>query len=164
MSGFFRILGGGILVLSAFLLSVEYSSYAKRRVDHYLSLASLFSHAGGVISRFLLSGSEMWRDFHSEELERVGLLPCLREGTSLSEAFKKCESRLLLSKDIKEKIGKILSSKEREYKDGVVEAYFSLAKELECEGKGEKERIEKSVKVTRALLIGGTLAFLILII
>lgn len=164
MTLYFRLFGGGLLVLSAVLASLEYSRYADLRLLHYSSLASLFDHAGGMISKFLLKGDELWRSFRNEALEKIGLIDRLREGESLSSAFEKCENSLALSKETKEKIKKILASAGREYRNGAAEAYLSIAKWLEEEKNSEKERLNKSVKVTRALLIGGALAFLILII
>ena len=164
MTFYLRIFGGGLVVLSAVFASLEYSGYAERRLLHYSSLALLFAHAGGMISRFLSRGDELWRGFRNEALEKIRLLDRLREGESLSSAFEKCENSLALSKETKEKIKKILASAGQEYRNGAAEAYLSIAKWLEEEKNSEKERLDKSVKVTRALLIGGALAFLILII
>ena len=163
MTLYFRLLGGGLVVLSAIFASLEYSRYAERRLLHYSSLATLFDHAGGMISRFLSRGDELWRSFQNEELEKIGLLAHLRGGESLSLAFEKCESSLVLPQETKEKVRKVISSAGREYRNRAAEAYLSLAKWLEEEKNSEKERLEKSVKVTRALLIGGSLAFLIFI-
>ena len=164
MSVYLKFLGGGLLLLSAIFASSEYSSYADRRLLHYSGLVALFSHAEGMIYGFLSSGREMWRGFKNDELEKIGLLPQLREGETLLSAFQKCESRLALSKDAKERIKDFLATACRGYREGVIYSFSAFIKKLEAEMKAEEERLEKQVKVTRALLLGGALAFVILII
>lgn len=164
MSLYLRFFGGGLVLLSALAASSEYSSYAERRLAQYSGLLALLSHAEGMISRFLSSGDGLWRGFENEELEKIGLLPLLREGKTLSKAFLECEGRFVLSKEAKERIKDFLSTSGRGYMEGEVAAFSGFRAQLDTEMKAEKERLEKNVKVTRALLLGGALAFLILII
>ena len=159
-----RLLGGGLVVVSAIVASGEYSAYAKRRILHYEGLIALFSHAEGMISRFLASGDGLLRGFENEELEKVGMLSILREGEALQSAFEKCESRLALSVETKERIKDFLSTVGRGYREGEVASFSAFITSLKEEMSVESERLDKSVKVTRALLIGGSLAFLIMII
>ena len=164
MSVFWRFAGGGLVVLAAMLASRAYSDYAKRRLLQYSGLIALFSHTEGMILRFLSSGEGIWRGFSNEELERVGLLPLLREGESLKSAFLKCEGGLALSKGAIERIKDFLSSHGRGYREGEVSSLSTFRRQLEEEMKSEEIALDKSVKVARALLIGGALAFLIMII
>jgi len=164
MSIYLKLFGGGLLLLGVFFSSSEYSAFADRRLLHYASIIALLSHAKGRISRYLSSGEEMWRDFENNELEKIGLLPDLREGACLSRAFERCENRLALPKETKDRIKKFLFGVGREYRAGVVDSFGDFLKRLEAEMENERLRLEKSVKVTRALLIGGALAFIILII
>ena len=163
MSFYLKLLGSGLLLLSALLASSEYSSYADRRLLHYSGVVALLSHAEGVISRFLSSGGEMWREFKNDELEKIGLLPLLREGETLLSAFQKCEAKLYLSVEAKEKIKEFLSTVGKEYRAGAVSSFAELRQSLESEMKSEKDRLEKQVKIVRALLLGGALAFVIFI-
>ena len=164
MSAFGRFVGGGLVVLAAMLASNAYSDYAKRRILQYSGLIALFSHAEGMILSFLASGDGLFRDFRSDELERVGLLPLLRGGTSLKNAFSKCESKFALSKKTLERIKEFLSSLGKGYKDAEISSICAFRLSLEEEMKIEAETLDKNVKVARALLIGGSLAFLIMII
>ena len=164
MSLLLRFVGGGLVVLSALVASSEYSAYADRRISQYKGLCALFSHAEGRISRFLSSGDGLWRGFENEELSRVGLLPLLREGEPLSSAFLKCEENFALSREAKERIKEFLSTLGRGYREGEVSTISAFVSRLEKEMQTEEEALSKSVKVTRALLLGGALAFLILII
>ena len=161
---YLRLLGGGLVVISAMVASGEYSAYAKRRLLQYSGFISLLSHAEGMISRFLASGDGLWRGFENEELDRVGILPALREGESLIKAFEKCESNLALSREAKGRIRDFLSTSGRGYRDGEIASFSAFRMSLEAEMKTEEERLQNSVKVTRALLLGGSLAFFILII
>ena len=164
MNMILRFIGGGLVVVSALVASHEYSAYAKRRLLQYEGLVALFSHVEGKIRDFLASGDGLYRGFENEELERVGLLPLLREGERLKEAFCKCEGHLALPKGTVEGINTFLSTLGRGYREGEVAAFSAFRNKLEAEMKTEAERLDKSVKITRALLIGGALAFLIMIV
>ena len=164
MSVFWRFIGGGLVVLSAMLASKAYADYAKKRLLQYSGLISLLSHAEGMISRFLSSGDGLWRGFQNEELERVGLLPLLREGESLKSAFLKCREGLALPKKTIEQIEEFISRAGRDYREGEVAMISAFRNLLETEMKTEEEALDKNVKVVRVLLLGGSLAFLIMII
>lgn len=160
---YLRFLGGGLVMISALIASGEYSAYAKKRMSQYAGLVALLSHAEGMISRFLSSGDGLWRSFENEALENTGLLAALREGKTLHAAFVECEGKFALSKEARERILDFLSTLGRSYKEGEVAAISAFRTELESEMKSEEEGLDKSVRVARALLLGGSLAFLILI-
>ena len=164
MNILWRFAGGGLVVLSAMLASKSYSEYAKRRLLQYSGLISLRAHAEGMISRFLSSGDGLWRNFQNDELERVGLLPLLREGNFLKDAFLKSSKNFDLSKEAIERITKFFSTAGSNYKEGEVASLFKFRSQLEAEQKSEEEALDKSVKIARALLLGGSLAFVIMII
>ena len=164
MSIFWKFMGGGLVVLSAILASRAYSDHAKRRMLQYSGLVALLQHAEGMITSFLASGEGLFRDFKDEELEKIGLLPLLRKGESLKKAFLSCEGEFLLGKDKIEEIKAFLSTLGRGYRETELEAISSFRRSLEGDMKAEAEALDKSVKITRALLIGGSLAFLIMII
>ena len=162
MSEVWKFLGGGLVLLSALIASGEYKLYAKRRIRQYEGLISLFAHLEAMIGRYLASGDGLYRGFENAELERVGLLPLIRQGVSLADAFKECEMNL--PKDSLKAISEFLSGLGRGYKDGELKSLSDFRASLESEKATEADRLEKSVKVTTALLIGAALAFLIMII
>ena len=164
MSVFLRFIGGGLVVLSAALASNAYSEYAKRRLSQYSGLIALLSHAEGMISRFLSSGDGLWHGFKNEELERVGFLPLLWGGSSLKDAFTECSGNFVLSPEAIERIKEFFSAVGSNYMEGEVASLSAFRDKLEEERGSEEERLEKNVKVARALLLGGSLAFVIMII
>ena len=153
-----------LLLIAAIAASREYSAYAKRRIDQYDGFIELFSYAEGMISRFLSYGEALWRGFENGALEACGFLPALREGTPPIEAFEKCEGRLSLPREAKDKIKAFLSSMGRSYKDGELATLSAFRTELQSERKRQEEDLDKNVKIARALLLGGALAVFILII
>lgn len=164
MNMLLRLIGGGLVMTSALIASHEYSEYAKKRLDQYAGLIALLSHAEGMISRFLASGDGLWRGFENEALEKTGLMGNMREGRGLYESFALCESKFALSNEAKGRIKDFLSGRGMEYREGEIAALSNFREMLEEEMNKEKESLEKSVKVTRAILLGASLAFLILII
>lgn len=164
MSFYLRFLGGGLVMIAAMITSGEYSAYAKRRLSQYSGLVALLSHMEGMISRFLASGDGLWRGFENEALESTGLLSSLKEGKSLAAAFSECEGKFALTKEAKGRIGDFLAGLGRGYRSGELEMISAFRASLEKEMAEEQQSLEKSVKITRALLLGGALAFLIMII
>lgn len=164
MSLYFRWGGGILLMLGALLLSRGYKRYLMRRVDEYRGLASLLGHAGGMIDKFLTSGRELWRDFHNDALEKCGLLPTLREGVGLKDAFDKCKDKMSLSSSAKDRISASLGGLGKEYREGEVRLLLELEGRLKADSEAEGIEAEKNIKVAGALLLGGALAAVIMLI
>ena len=164
MNVLWRYVGGGLVLLSAMIASAEYRSYAKRRILQYEGLIALLAHIEGMIGRYLASGDGLYRGFESAELERIGLLPLLRQGVGLADAFKRCLGEINLPKDSRKAVSEFLSGLGRDYKEGELKSLREFRTELEREKSTEAERLEKNAKVITVLLIGGALAFLIMII
>ena len=164
MSFYFRLFGGLALVVSALILSREYSAYCKRRILEYDGFIALLSHAEGKIAKYLSSGESLWRDFNNDALLNCGFLVALQDGETPISAFEKCESRLRLSQSTKARLREFFSGWGREYRERELLLLSSFKEEIAAEGMAEKEKLDKSVRISSALLIGGALALMILII
>ena len=163
MSIYLRWGGAILLMLGALYFSRGYEKYLMRRVAEQDGLADLISHVGGMINRFLSSGEELWRDFHNDALEKCGLLPSLRGGMGLKDAFDKCGEKMSLSASAKEKISASLGALGRDYREGEVRLLAELEKQLRSDSEAERSAVEKNIKVARALLLGGALAAVIML-
>ena len=164
MNIYLRFLGGGLVMVAALIASREYSAYAQKRLEQYRGLIEFLSHAEGMISRFLASGDGLLTGFKNKALEDTGFLSALREGKGFSESFAMCESKFAFSEEQKALIKKFCSDVGRGYKESEALTFACFRKTLESEMEREKETLDKSVKVARALLLGGALAFLIVVI
>lgn len=164
MSVGWRLVGVGLVLVAAIIASGEYKLYAKRRILQYEGFAALLFHLEGMISRYLSSGDGLYRGFENAELERIGFLPLIRGGDRPADALRRCEGQLCLSKDCLNALSAFFTGFGRDYKDRELKSISDFRTRLEEEKKSEAERLEKNVKVTSALLIGGALAFFIMII
>lgn len=164
MSIYLRWGGAILLMIGALYISREYEKYLNRRVAEYNGLAELISHAAGMIARFLAHGGDLWRDFENASLEKCGLLPALRRGACLADAFDECQGKMSLSAEEKQRWSAELHKLGRGYKDGELAMLSDLGQAISAEAGAEAESAEKNVKVARALLLGGALTVVIIII
>lgn len=151
-------------MIAALYAGREYSRFAELRLARWRGFAALLSHIEGEISRFLASGERLWRGFADDELEKCGFLQNLREGDSLSAAFEKCRGGLLLPEECKARLAELFNSFGKGYKEDELASLSAFRASFEKEYEAERERLEKSVKVTRALLLGGALSAAIMLI
>lgn len=164
MSIYLRWGGAALVMIAALFASREYSAYAQRRISQYKGFVALISHAEGMIAKFLAKGEELWRGFTDNALEECGFISSLREGKSLSESFSSCEDRLCLPRGVREELRGFFSEFGKSYKDGQLSSLSLFRAKLETKLNEEEAGLEKSLKVTRALIIGGALSVVILII
>lgn len=164
MSDFLRILGGALLLLCALLVGREYSAYAGRRIAEHQGFIALISHSEGMIGRFLSSGDELWRGFDNEALERVGFLPLIKDGKDADSAFSTVKGRLSLGDEAKKKVEEFFKDFGSGYKDQEIARISALRAELETSLKSETAELEKNSRVLNALLVGGALGLIILLV
>lgn len=163
MSLYLRWGGVILLLIAALTVNRGYRDYLNRRLAEYRGLLGLIQHAEGMISKFLSYGKNLWRDFSDSALEKCGLLPALREGKSLSLAFDECLDNMALSREAKENISKKIQGLGSGYKDGELSNLRELREEISSELTLESEEAEKNIKVVSALLLGGALAVVIMV-
>ena len=157
--------GGGILImLCALLFGKGYSNFADRRIAEYEGFLALISHIETEISRSLSYGKELWSGFSNAELERCGMLQHLREGKTPYDAFLLCEEALSLSDKTKVALKKFFSRFGYEYKDSELRRISEVKGDLVVELKSVREELEKNKRVVNALLVGGSLSVVILLI
>ncbi len=156
--------GAALLLLFALFCGREYSAYAERRVGECEGYISLLLHIEKMIDSYLAPPSVIFRDFECEALESIGFLPAVRSGEAASNALSLSEKNSLLPEHIREKIREYFDGFGRGYKDAELTRTRASRAELEEMLKSEKASLEKSVKVTRALLLGAAAGITILII
>ena len=164
MTFYLKLFGGLLLLVGALLISQEYSAYCKRRILEYDGFIALLLHAESKISKYLASGEGLWRDFENDALLKCGFLECIKSGDTPLSAFRKCEGSLNLSKSAKDKLRALFSVLGEEYREGEISRLSSFREELLAERNAEEDRLMKSVKVTRALLVSSALAVIIIFI
>ena len=153
-----------MILLCALFVGREYTAYIKKRLSEYRGFASLIAHIEGMISRFLTPQDSLWQSFSDEVLEKCGFLAALREGGSLSDAFEACRASLSLSDGVKSRLSSFFSGFGAEYMDGELSRSSDFRSELEDGLKKEESELEKSLKITNALLLAGSVGIVILII
>ncbi len=164
MSLYLRWGGAVLLMIGALLTSRAYESYLKRRIGEYRGLVSLIAHAEGEIAKFLAHGSELWRSFKDEALEKCGLLPALREGGSLFSAFQESCGNMSLSTAARQRLSELFKKLGQGYREGELSLLSSIKESLSAELDIESAEAEKNIKVVRALLFGGALCVAVMVL
>ncbi len=164
MSLYFRWGGVALLLIAALYINRGYKNYLTRRLDEYRGLSALMLHMEGMISKFLSFGDGLWRDFSDEALEKCGLLPALRGGESLQGAFDKCRDKMSLSKASKDKLCEKFHRLGKGYKNAELRVIGEIRADLNDEIAFETAEAQKNMKVTAALLFGGALAAVIMML
>ena len=164
MSGFLLPVACGCLALCALLISRGYGVYLDRRIGQLRSLCELIDHAERMISQYLMSGGVMWASFESPTLEECGLMPLLREGVPLSLAIDRVKDRLIIDREITERLISELSRLGKSYAKGELQLLSSTSQWLSDALAAEESARAASLTTVRALLAGSTLGIIIIFI
>lgn len=156
--------GAALVLVFVLFLSREYSSYAERRAREGESFIRLLAHIEKMIDSYLLPHGELFLGFSDDWLEKSGFLGKLREGSGLSHAFSSASDRLAVSEPIKARLAEYFSGFGKGYKEAELLRLRECRTDVEKMLSAERTELEKNVKVTRALLLGGAAGIVILII
>lgn len=162
MSLFFKWGGIALVMIGAMLVSREYESYLDKRICEYRGLVAMISHAESEIGKSLAYGEGLWSSFQSDELEKIGLLPLLRKGCSLKDAFDECKGKMTITRESKEEISELFATLGRGYRDSELRLLGEIKDSLSAELDLQSDAAEKNKKIARALLLGGALTVAIM--
>lgn len=150
------------MLLFALLCGREYSNYANRKIEECEGYLSLLLHIEKMIDSYLAPPSVIFAEFECEALEKNGFLPLVREGKSPCEALGEIKSAL--PNDMHSELVGYFAGFGKGYRDSELSRTCKTCGELERMVENERAGLEKSVKVTRALLFGAAAGITILII
>ena len=159
---YLRWCGAALLLIAALFCSREYSAYAERRIREGAGLHALLLHIEKMIDSYLAPGSELFDGFSDERLEECGFLEKIREGGT--RAFSTTKDSLTVGEPIKKRLEDYFSLFGKGYKASELSRLRECISDLKKMLDDECEELQKSVKVTRALLLGGAVGIAILII
>ena len=160
----FRIIGCALIFLAILLIRREYSIYVSCKTSELCGFSLLLSHMESEISKYLSYGREMWHRLACDGLERSGFLQLLKNGHAPDEALALCKNRLLISKETQQSLSDFFKSFCSEYKDGALKKISEYRIDFDKKLEEEKKELQKSLKITSTLLLGGGLTLLILVI
>jgi hypothetical protein len=159
---YLRWCGAALLLICALICGREYSAYAGRRVREGEGYLSLLSYIEKMIDSYLTPLSEIFSVFECESLEENGFLPSIRSGKSANETL--TEVKGLIPEQMRTLLSDYFNGFGKGYKDSELGRTREVRAEMEKMLDKERENLEKSVKVTKALLIGSAVGIAILII
>lgn len=161
---YLRWCGAALMLIFALFCGREYSAYAERRSGEGEAVLSLLAHMEKMIDSYLLPHGELFLGFSNEWLEGCGFLAALRSGEGLSFAFSSSQDKLLLPEGVKKRLSDYFSGFGKGYKEAEINKLRECRADIEKMLLSDGEELKKSVKVTRALLLGGAVGIAILII
>lgn len=157
--------GGAILImLSALWLSRAYRDYLDKGVRELRGFISLITHIEAKVGCFLTPSDGLWSTFSDTALVQNGFLSALESGKTLSEAFEDCSSSLTVRTEERELLSDFFSSFGTGYRDTETNRCQRVLKALSTSLSSYEERAEKDKSIASALLLGGALAIVIMII
>lgn len=159
---YLRWCGAALIMLCALFCGREYSAYAERRICEGAGLLALLLHIEKMIDSYLAPGGELLVGFSDEWLEKCGFLGKMREGGVA--AFPTAADSLAVGESIKKRLSDYFSGFGKGYKESELARLRECISDCKKMLSEEREELEKSVKVTRALLLGGAVGIAILII
>lgn len=163
MSGIFKALGIGLILLSAFLFLSEYEKKIKNKEKLLEGFLSLTEHIRRQIYCYLTPPSELIENFNNETLSEIGFLDYAKK-EGLSSAYTSFKDKMPLSEAVNKELTALFESLEKEYKDGAVRALDSAATGFKETLAKEIEQNKKDLKVARTLVTAAALGIVILII
>lgn len=164
MSLALRLLGAAALMVFALIFGREYSLYVERRLAEGDAFLALISHVERMISEYLAPPEVIFADFSSDELEECGFLPAVRAGLSPADAIISPDVHLSVSAKIRDRLKAYFSALGRSYREGELAAARECLADLGKIQAAERQELQKSVNLTRTLLLCVTMGITILII
>ena len=150
------------MVLAATALVFGYKRHIalmRRELDGFLSLIDYLKLR---IECYLSTVGEVFRDFSNDTLEPF--LKRVRAGESPESAIMGAEKELVIGKEGREILKRLFSVLGREYKAGVIASIDATRSAFGDYSEHTIEEGKRNVKLTSALLLGGVLGAVILLI
>ena len=161
MTEIISYIGALLVMLSAYLIGREYSLRIKKRLAETEGFCLLIAHIEGVIDKFMSYGDELYSGFTNGALSECGFLDRLKGGASISELVPAIDC-LSVSQKVKDILKELFTKLGGDYRDLELKRIGELKGRINELYKCESEELNKSLKITRALLLGGGLVIVIL--
>lgn len=162
MNEVFRYTGAVLILFSAVLLALFYKRYVERGIRERESFLSLIDCLRVRIDCYLSTLVEVFKDFKDEAIEPF--LRRVREGESPESAFAGTHTLFAIGKGGIEILSRLFGMIGREYKAGVIASVDTARAAFTEYSAKQLEEGKKSVKLICALLLGGALGLVILLI
>ena len=152
------------VLLSAAVISREYSSFSQKRLSEVRDFLSFVSHMKIQVGCFLCPASELVRGFSSERLSAVGFVGALSDGASLCDAYKNCEDRLSVGEEEREILGRLFSTIGECYLDDGLRLIDSSLRELESVYAKRRAEAPKNTRLVSVISVTSAIGFLMMVI
>lgn len=164
MIGVLKYVGAAAVLGCAYLAARRYRKFLLRRVEECESFLKLIEHIKGEISCFLSPVGEVLSNYCDEALSEVGLLTGTAQGMSLYDAYKGCEGKLSVGDEAREILERLFSELGKKYKNETVAALGRAEETLSAYTARVKDRMRDDMKLAAALIFGGAMGLLLLLL
>ena len=162
MSWLFRYTGAVLMMICATVIAFGYKRYVARAERERDGFSELIDYMRIRIDCYLSTVGEMFSDFRCDAIEPF--LTRVRNGERVEAAFGLSRRVFAIGKEGADILERLFSLLGREYKSGVISSIdSSRAAFLEYSAKAREEE-KKNVRLVCALLLGGVLGVVILLI
>lgn len=156
----------GVIALFALALLVcrALSEHETRRLRSVDALVSLLRHVRTMIRCYRMPLDEIYRGAHAPELEGLGFLSHLRETANLREALELSRGELLLSDELRERLGELSDAVGRGDGESAASLCDYYIGELSREAQALRTAAPKRLRLHRSLVVTGMLMLVIVFI
>ena len=153
-----------LLPFIALALGRGYTAFADKRIAEYEEYIELLGRVRGRVGSFMTPIAEVICESECRVLSDIGFIGALREGATLSEAYRAAKQRSYASSTVKRIMTSFFQGFGHSYLDETVREIDSTAEELRSAVESERVEIERSVKLARSLLMLAAVGLIILLI
>lgn len=159
-----RYLAAAVILLSALWVGSGYLRYSESRLGEYAAYLKLLDHVEWALSTRCATVKEWCHGFTDKTLESLGLLPAIRDGAPISEAYEAAEKRGKSSKRAKQILSEYFSQYGRSYLDSELTKLKLTRDALRAEAERDESALSVSVRSFRAVILAVALGAVILLL
>ncbi len=153
-----------MILLSVWIFSDSYSKHTKKRLLEYEGFLEFISHVRLQMSCYLKPARQLAEGFYSKPLADSGFLEYIGKCESISEAYRRAEGRLSLSKEERKLLSGLFSSLGEGYLHDELKLIDAYRSQLEEGFFRLKKDAPKNSKLISTLSVTAAVGFLILVI
>ena len=159
-----RLIGILAVAGASLYLCVAFTVFERRRLAQCEGFLMLVRHAAAQISCFRMPQGRIWESFSSEELERCGFLPVLREEGDFGRALEQTASHIWLSEEERSLLFAFGGELGRTLAEEQARACEYYVGELEQAYRTRREEHPRRVRLYRSLFLTGGLMAVVLLL
>ena len=162
MSYSIKLFGLALILVSAWLAGVGYSSYRKRRLSEIKGFVQLITYIEKRVTLFLSTQRQMLVGYEDESIS--SFIGEVTAGKTFFDAFSSVKGKMWLSEEMKEKLSDFFFEFGKSYRDSELKRIEMFKKEIIEIQNREEEETPGKIKLLYTLLFALALSVVIILL